>query len=220
MHAQIMEKAFNDFHLPKDQVMDRVGRLSGGTKRKLSIALASIGNPDFLLLDEPSAGVDVLARSHIWESLLREKKNKAILIITHIMEESEMLANRIGFLADSQLRLNEDPTTLKSKISKTYNIHLRFKRSDITSDDTEKAVSFIRNEIDPDAKILTSANGSITVLVNIGILKGIEMNKVQWIVAVLRILEKAKADSGVTGIEEFELAQKSLMHVLFDHIDK
>lgn len=80
----------------------RSKNLSGGLRRRLSIGMAIITEPQILFLDEPTLGLDVLARRELWRFLteLREKKNLTILLTTHYMEEAEVLSDRIGVMTD------------------------------------------------------------------------------------------------------------------------
>ena len=81
----------------------RAGKLSGGWQRRLSIAMALISEPEILFLDEPTLGLDVLARSDLWE-LIRDLKGKVTIILTtHYMEEAEALSDRIGIMKDGRL---------------------------------------------------------------------------------------------------------------------
>ena len=81
----------------------RAGKLSGGWQRKLSIAMALMGEPDILFLDEPTLGLDILARSDLWE-LIRSLKGKiTIVLTTHYMEEAESLSDRVGIMKDGRL---------------------------------------------------------------------------------------------------------------------
>ena len=77
--------------------------LSGGWKRKLSIAMAIIGNPQILYLDEPTLGLDVLARRELWHIVEILKKNMTIILTTHYMEEAEALADRIAIMIDGKI---------------------------------------------------------------------------------------------------------------------
>jgi ABC-type multidrug transport system ATPase subunit len=75
--------------------------LSGGNKRKLSVALAILGNPSVVLLDEPSAGMDPKARRFLWDVILgikKRSKRSAIVLTTHSMEEAEALSNKMGIM--------------------------------------------------------------------------------------------------------------------------
>ena len=82
----------------------KAGKLSGGWQRRLSIAMALISEPEILFLDEPTLGLDVLARSDLWD-LIRSLKGKVTIILTtHYMEEAESLSDRIGIMKDGKLR--------------------------------------------------------------------------------------------------------------------
>ena len=81
----------------------KAGKLSGGWQRRLSIAMALISEPAILFLDEPTLGLDVLARSDLW-ALIRSLKGKVTMVLTtHYMEEAEALSDRIGIMKDGKL---------------------------------------------------------------------------------------------------------------------
>lgn len=81
----------------------RAGKLSGGWQRRVSIAMALISEPSVLFLDEPTLGLDVIARSELWD-LIRSLKGKVTVILTtHYMEEAESLSDRIGIMKDGKL---------------------------------------------------------------------------------------------------------------------
>ncbi len=81
----------------------RAGKLSGGWQRRLSIAMALVGEPKILFLDEPTLGLDVLARSDLWETIRRLKGKVTVLLTTHYMEEAEALSDRIGIMQSGKL---------------------------------------------------------------------------------------------------------------------
>lgn len=81
----------------------KAGKLSGGWQRRLSIAMALISEPQILFLDEPSLGLDVLARSDLWDSIRALKKHITIILTTHYMEEAQALSDRIGIMKDGRL---------------------------------------------------------------------------------------------------------------------
>ncbi len=94
------------------------GKLSGGWQRRLSLALALIGEPQILFLDEPTLGLDVLARSDLWE-LIRELKGRiTVILTTHYMEEAEQLSDRIGIMRDGKLLALGTAEELKAKTGK------------------------------------------------------------------------------------------------------
>lgn len=92
-----------DFSLT-DRADDKVGSLSGGMQRKLSIALALISDPQILFLDEPTIGLDVRARRELWNLLTGLKGTMTIVLTTHYLEEAEALADRIGIMHDGHMR--------------------------------------------------------------------------------------------------------------------
>ena len=87
-----------------DAVANKIAsKLSGGWQRKLSIALALVSHPKVLFLDEPTLGLDVIARRELWNTILELKKDMTIILTTHYMEEAEALSDRIGVMKDGIL---------------------------------------------------------------------------------------------------------------------
>lgn len=81
----------------------KASKLSGGWQRRLSIAMALISEPKILFLDEPTLGLDVIARSELWETIRELKSRMTIILTTHYMEEAEELSDRIGVMKDGRL---------------------------------------------------------------------------------------------------------------------
>lgn len=79
------------------------GKLSGGWQRRLSIAMALIGEPKILFLDEPALGLDVIARSELWDTIRSLKGKITIILTTHYMEEAEELSDHIGIMKAGRL---------------------------------------------------------------------------------------------------------------------
>jgi len=93
---------FKSFDMEK--MADRqAAKLSGGWQRKLSIALALISKPKVLFLDEPTLGLDVIARRELWKTISDLKGKMTIILTTHYMEEAEALSDRIGIMKDGRL---------------------------------------------------------------------------------------------------------------------
>ena len=87
-----------------DSVLQRkAGKLSGGYGRRVSIAMALIGEPQILFLDEPTLGLDVIARHELWETIRCLKGKITIILTTHYMEEAEALSDRIGIMKSGKL---------------------------------------------------------------------------------------------------------------------
>jgi ABC-2 type transport system ATP-binding protein len=91
----------------------RVGRLSGGQQRRLDLALAMIGDPELILLDEPTTGLDVEIRDRIWDLVRRLRDaGKTILLTTHNLHEAEVLSDRVGVIAGGRLAAVGRPSEL------------------------------------------------------------------------------------------------------------
>ena len=93
----------------------RSSKLSGGWQRRLSIAMALITDPKILFLDEPTLGLDVIARSELWDIIRDLKKRMTIILTTHYMEEAEELSDRIGVMRDGHLLAVGTAKELKEK---------------------------------------------------------------------------------------------------------
>ena len=94
-------------------IKKKAGKLSGGWQRRLSIAMALISEPEIVFLDEPTLGLDVLARSDLWD-LIRSLKGKVTIILTtHYMEEAEALSDRIAIMKDGKLLICDTADKIK-----------------------------------------------------------------------------------------------------------
>lgn len=97
-----VKEALESFGL--SQVAQRkAAKLSGGWQRRLSLAMALISEPQILFLDEPTLGLDVIARSELWETIRELKSRMTIVLTTHYMEEAEALSDRIGIMKEGRL---------------------------------------------------------------------------------------------------------------------
>ena len=93
----------------------KAGKLSGGWQRRVSIAMALISEPRILFLDEPTLGLDVIARHDLWELIRALKGEITIILTTHYMEEAEALSDRVGILKDGRLLALGTADALKQK---------------------------------------------------------------------------------------------------------
>ena len=97
-----------------DRVLEKkAGKLSGGWQRRLSIAMALISEPKILFLDEPTLGLDVLARSELWDIIRSLKGRVTIILTTHYMEEAEALSDRIAIMKDGRLLICDRAEAIK-----------------------------------------------------------------------------------------------------------
>ncbi len=98
-----------------DTVLNKkAGKLSGGWQRRLSIAMALISEPEILFLDEPTLGLDVIARSDLWDIIRSLKGQVTIVLTTHYMEEAEALSDRIGIMKDGKLLVCDTADKIKN----------------------------------------------------------------------------------------------------------
>lgn len=91
----------------------KAGRLSGGWQRRLSIAMALISEPKILFLDEPTLGLDVIARSELWDIVRALKGKSTIILTTHYMEEAEALSDRVAIMKNGKLVIYETVEKIK-----------------------------------------------------------------------------------------------------------
>ena len=109
-----------------DSIISRkAGKLSGGWQRRLSIAMALISQPQILFLDEPTLGLDVIARSELWDIIRALKGKVTIILTTHYMEEAEALSDRIAIMKDGRLLVCDTADNIK-KIAQTDSFEQAF----------------------------------------------------------------------------------------------
>ncbi|WP_299446954.1 ABC transporter ATP-binding protein [uncultured Phycicoccus sp.] len=143
---------------------DRVEPLSGGMKRRLTIARALINNPEVLLLDEPTTGLDPQARHVLWDRLYRLKRQGVTLIITtHYMDEAEQLCDRLVVMDHGRIVAEGSPRELIDAYSTREVVELRFE-----VDDRDHPVDAVRSVADrveqlPDRLLVYTADGDETL---------------------------------------------------------
>ena len=103
----------------------RAGKLSGGWQRRLSIAMALVNRPKILFLDEPTLGLDVIARSELWELIRGLKGEVTVVLTTHYMEEAEALSDRIAIMRDGRLLVCDSAEEIK-RIAETDSFEQAF----------------------------------------------------------------------------------------------
>ena len=109
----------------------RASELSGGMKRRLSIALALMGDPRVLFLDEPTTGMDPVHRAEVWEAIRHIKADRVVLLTTHAMDEADQLGDRIGLLASGRLRALGSSLFLKNSFGRGYQLQLLVAPQDV-----------------------------------------------------------------------------------------
>lgn len=118
-----MDKMIEDLNLPLKR-KSKVDYLSGGMKRKLSVAIAFVGGSQVVILDEPTAGVDPYSRRAIWDLILKYKHERTILLSTHHMDEADILGDRIAIISNGQLRCCGTSLFLKNNLGEGYHLYI------------------------------------------------------------------------------------------------
>uniref|UniRef100_A0A8C0U8M7 ATP binding cassette subfamily A member 12 n=1 Tax=Cyanistes caeruleus TaxID=156563 RepID=A0A8C0U8M7_CYACU len=141
------------------------GTLSGGMKRKLSIAIALLGGSRVVILDEPTTGVDPCSRRSIWEIISKNKKGRTIILSTHHLDEAEVLSDRIAFLEHGGLRCCGSPFYLKETFGDGYHLTLTKKKvlsglNMIEECDTTAVTSLIQSYL-PEAYLKEDIGGEL-----------------------------------------------------------
>ena len=174
--------------------------LSGGQKRKLSIALALLSGGKITILDEPTSGMDIIAKKKLWEFLKGYQKDKILLITTHSLEEAEYLGNRIGIMSDGRLICSGTSSYLKSKYPCGININLVI-NSKLFNENNKNIIFEKIKEYDPKAEIKVASKGLFSI--------NIQENN-EHISEIFDCIEECKAQY---GIEDYIVGSASLEDV-------
>jgi ATP-binding cassette subfamily A (ABC1) protein 3 len=143
MKLQI-DNLIKDLEMEKYKNM-RVKTLSGGYKRKVSVALAFIGNPKIIFLDEPSSGLDIGAKHKLWDKLKQYKEGRIIILTTHYMEEADYLGDRIAIMGEGTIRTIGSSMFLKNKFGVGYTLNIYKQKDD--AQENQKVVSYVTQQI-------------------------------------------------------------------------
>lgn len=131
LRERMIEKAIQDLNLDEHRKKP-AGTLSGGNKRKLSVAMSILGNPPIILLDEPSAGMDPEARRFMWTVVARisqQRKKSAVILTTHSMEEAEALSTKMGIMVTGGVfKCFGSSQHIKNKFGTGYEIEIKIKK--------------------------------------------------------------------------------------------
>jgi ABC-2 type transport system ATP-binding protein len=126
-----------------DKTKTLASQLSGGMKRRLNLAMALIHDPEIVVLDEPSAGLDPQSRLVLWEHIhsLSKEKGKTIILTTHIMEEADRLSDRIAIMDHGKLLVLDTPESLKKKIGRGDVVEIQLSNQEMN----DKVVSLMKS---------------------------------------------------------------------------
>ncbi|CAK4593959.1 unnamed protein product [Aphanomyces euteiches] len=132
--------------------------LSGGMKRKLSLAIALLGDSKIVFLDEPTSGMDPYSRRSSWEIILNNRPNRIVVLTTHFMDEADILGDRIAIMAEGELRCCGSSLFLKNRYGAGYNFFL------VKAEhcNTSALVDFVQGHIGESTKVLSNVGTEIS----------------------------------------------------------
>ncbi|CAK4190139.1 unnamed protein product [Aphanomyces euteiches] len=132
--------------------------LSGGMKRKLSLAIALLGDSKIVFLDEPTSGMDPYSRRSSWEIIMNNRPNRIVVLTTHFMDEADILGDRIAIMAEGELRCCGSSLFLKNRYGAGYNFSLV--KTDHCS--TPALIDFVQSHIGESTKVLSNVGTEIS----------------------------------------------------------
>ncbi|KAH9491700.1 ATP-binding cassette sub- A member 1 [Bulinus truncatus] len=153
-----MDEMIKDVGLPHKR-KEKAENLSGGMKRKLSVAIAFVGGSRTVILDEPTAGVDPYARRAIWELLLKFRKGRTIILSTHHMDEADVLGDRIAIISQGKLCTVGTSLFLKNKFGSGYYLTL-------VRQDTDRSSSSISSD-SPSLSSRPQSSSSVRTIIDV-----------------------------------------------------
>ncbi|KAF2471432.1 P-loop containing nucleoside triphosphate hydrolase protein [Lindgomyces ingoldianus] len=180
-------------------------KLSGGTKRKLSLAVALVGNPRVLVLDEPSSALDANAKRNMWRILQGVSKGRAVVLTTHSMEEADAISDRIAIISSRMLAIGEREA-LKRRAGNNFHLHLVSRSAPRTSNQELQVMKDWIQYTFPTATISRETQG--------GQLRFEIPAEGHNLVGLIRTLEACKGDLGV----EFYSVGKATLDEVFENI--
>ncbi|KUF75756.1 ABC transporter A family member 1 [Phytophthora nicotianae] len=130
--------------------------LSGGMKRKLSVAISLLGDSSLVFLDEPTSGMDPYSRRSTWEILMNNRQNRVMVLTTHFMDEADILGDRIAIMAEGELRCCGSALYLKNQFGVGYNLTI-VKEENC---DDSKVIDFVSRYI-PSSRVLSNVGTEI-----------------------------------------------------------
>jgi ABC-type multidrug transport system ATPase subunit len=168
-----------------------VGTFSGGMKRRLSVAIASIGDPAVMIMDEPTTGMDPLSKREVWELIKQLKRDRCILLTTHSMEEADILSDRIAIITNGKLQCCGSSLRLKNSYGRGYRLSIISSSPALIKAHLTKLV--------PETQVLSESAGSLILTVPQGD-------------SVLRLLAELEGGS-LSGVEDWSISHTTLEEV-------
>lgn len=179
-----------------------VGSYSGGMKRRLSVAISTIGNPKVVFMDEPTTGLDPVNKRGVWHLIQSMKKDRCIILTTHSMEEADVLSDRIAIMAYGKLRCIGNGLHLKSKYGSGYRITLLTER-----EHTETVISMIQEKFPGLTTLAANDAGAVALSVS--------QKHLEQVPDLIVFIDKLKGhnEKGVEMIHEWGVSHSTLEEV-------
>merc|ERR1712137_523016 len=137
---------------------NQVRTFSGGMKRRLSVAISSISDPQIMFFDEPTTGLDPVSKRSVWRLIKNLRKDRVIILTTHSMDEAEYLADMIGVMNQGMLMVSGPSLELRARFGNGYKLSL------ITKSNSSQLQQLVSEQL-PDAFLVASNAGSTTYTV-------------------------------------------------------
>ncbi|CAH0591712.1 unnamed protein product [Chrysodeixis includens] len=193
-----------------------VTRLSGGTRRRLCVALAFVGDPHLVSLDEPTAGVDPAARRDIWSMIVKLKEDRTILLTTHHLDEAELLSDQIVIMHKGQIHTTGSPIEIKRTLGNGYNLTVTYPgpNPDETWEETSqeeqaKQLLTLVRDVVKNANVVDVNGQEVEIALPFFDANGLNNNFLQ----LCCVLEAAQP---ALGFRSYSLDCSSLEHVFFN----
>jgi len=200
---EMVERMLETMQL-KQYADQKVGTYSGGNKRKLCVSISLIGGPRIVFLDEPSAGVDPVARRWMWKFIQDNMTGRTVLLTTHAMDEAENLCNRIGIMVNGQMRCIGTPEELKTKYVQGYILECHPEEEKEGEDNLIDIKRYVEDTF-PGSDILEEQSFSIKFRIPPGKSLG----------SLFKIIEEQKEN---LGIREYALSETNLEQVFLSFV--
>lgn len=190
-----------------DHADKQTHQCSGGTRRKLSFAMAMVGNPKIVLLDEPSTGMDPKSKRFLWDTVLASfQGSKGAILTTHSMEEADALCSRVGIMVKGELRCLGSTQHLKNLYGAGYTLEMKLGGGDMTptsdSGDRHDELREFISSLFPEATLQESFADRLVF--------SVPQQSVPSLANCFKQLEKAKVE---LDIEEYSFSQTTLEQV-------
>lgn len=190
----------------------RVSRMSGGNKRKLSTAVALIGNPMVIYMDEPTTGMDPSAKRNVWGVVSnRRGQGQSIVLTSHSMEECEALCTRLIILVDGAMEAVATIYRLKQKYTKTGHLVVQLKRNRRSSVTVQENLTELKQILQAklmDGKMMEEFEGKLKY----------EFNAEEKLSKIFALMESLKEEY---NIESYAVSnQNSLVTIFLDHVTR